>query len=151
MINAPPIIVAEGQRKKDLEHVQLLAVFHFIVSGLAVLGIAFLYLHHLMMKTFMTQDMWKGKEGGPPKEFFAIFIWFYWVMGVLFAVVCVANVLSGLFLQQRKHRKFSLIVAGLDCVQFPFGTTLGVFTILVLLRDSVRQLYGENPAPGPKA
>jgi len=36
---------------------------------------------------------------------------------------------------------FSLIIAGINCVQFPFGTVLGVFTFVVLLRDSVRELY----------
>lgn len=36
---------------------------------------------------------------------------------------------------------FALVVAGLDCVRIPVGTALGVFTISVLLRDSVRQSY----------
>ncbi len=29
---------------------------------------------------------------------------------------------------------FSIVVAGLDCFQIPFGTALGVFTIIVLSR-----------------
>lgn len=58
------------------------------------------------------------------------------------------NVLSGFFLLQKRNRLFSLIIGGLNCLQIPFGTALGVFTILVLSRDSVRQLYaGETAAP----
>jgi hypothetical protein len=45
------------------------------------------------------------------------------------------------FLLKRKFRMFSLVVAGLDCVQIPFGTVLGVFTLVILLRDSVRDSY----------
>ena len=36
---------------------------------------------------------------------------------------------------------FSLVVAALDCMGFPFATVLGVFTFIVLLRDSVAELY----------
>ena len=51
------------------------------------------------------------------------------------------NVLSGLFLLKKRNRLFSLIIGGLNCLQIPFGTALGVFTLLVLSRDSVRHLY----------
>jgi hypothetical protein len=36
---------------------------------------------------------------------------------------------------------FSIVVAGVNCLQIPFGTALGVFTMMVLLRDTVRQSY----------
>jgi hypothetical protein len=41
-------------------------------------------------------------------------------------------------------RLFSLIVAGFMCMFFPFGTALGVFTFIVLTRESVRRLYFET-------
>jgi len=50
-------------------------------------------------------------------------------------------VLSGFFLLKKRNRGFSLIIGGLNCLQIPFGTALGVFTIIVLSRDSVRQMY----------
>jgi hypothetical protein len=62
-------------------------------------------------------------------------------MGFIFVVAAVLNVVSGIFLRQRRHRIFSFVIAGLDCLQIPFGTALGVFAIIVLSRDSVRQLY----------
>jgi len=55
----------------------------------------------------------------------------------------VANLISGVFLKRRKNRLFSMVVAGLNCLQVPFGTVLGVFTILVLVRPSVMQIYEE--------
>ncbi len=66
-------------------------------------------------------------------------------MGVVLFAGLVLNVLSGLFLWQRRHRVYSIVTAGLDCLQIPFGTALGVFTLLVLSRDSVRQLYEQKP------
>ena len=62
-------------------------------------------------------------------------------MGALLLVCLVLNALSAMFLRQRTHRIFSVVIAALDCLQIPFGTVLGVFTIIVLLRESVRELY----------
>jgi len=140
--------VSEDRLRKDNDHLKLLSVFHFVVSGLAILGIAFLCLHYFIMSTFFSHpEMWKPTKGvdAPPKEFFEhfihVFVWFYLFMGVMFAAAFVLNIISGIFLRQKRHRMFSLIVAGLNCLQIPFGTALGVFTIIVLLRDSVRQSY----------
>jgi hypothetical protein len=141
----PPLPYFENQRQKDDEHLKLLAVFHFIIGGLSILMIGFLVLHFLVMKQMFTNPaMWKGKGGafhGPPPEVFQVFIWFYIVGGVILLLAGVGNVLSGIFLQRKLHRTFSLIVAGINCLQIPFGTVLGVFTLLVLLRESVRQSY----------
>ena len=43
---------------------------------------------------------------------------------------------------------FCLVIAALLCMITPFGTVLGVFTIIVLVRPSVKLLFttqGNNP------
>ncbi|GAA5122052.1 hypothetical protein JIN84_01525 [Luteolibacter yonseiensis] len=148
----PPLPHFAYLPQKDDEHLKLLAVFHFIVGGFSLVIIGFLVMHFMIMKqVFMNPSMWKGSGGpahAPPAEVFQIFIWFYVVAGVLVVLSGVANVLSGLFLQRKKYRTFSLVVAGTNCLHFPFGTVLGIFTLLVLLRESVRQSYErENAVP----
>lgn len=76
-----------------------------------------------------------------PKEMKAFFVGFYIVIGVLILTASVCNVLSGVFIRKRKHRIFSMVIAGLNCLQIPFGTALGVFTLIVLARPSVRSAY----------
>lgn len=141
-MNPPPLIAADQCRNDD-EHIKLLSVFHFVVGGLALFGIAFLFMHYFILSTvFSRPELWKQQGGaGPPAEFFSVFVYFYIFMGVVFLIACGANILSGMFLRQRKHRMFSFVVAGLNFLQMPFGTVLGVFTIIVLLRDSVRLSY----------
>ena len=39
-------------------------------------------------------------------------------------------------------------MAGLECILMPFGTVLGVFTLIVLMRDSVKALFGVSMNPG---
>jgi len=76
-----------------------------------------------------------------PKEMKAFFIGFYIVMGLMILTASVCNVLSGVFIRKRKHRIFSMVIAGLNCLQIPFGTALGVFTLVVLARPSVKSAY----------
>jgi hypothetical protein len=42
---------------------------------------------------------------------------------------------------RRKHFTFCLIMAAVECIFMPFGTVLGTFTILVINRPSVRELF----------
>jgi hypothetical protein len=136
----------EAQQRRDLDHLNLASIFHFVFAGLAVLGIAFLAVHYTILHTVFTNpEMWKGQKHPPPKAFFDVFIWMYLFGGVIFIAGGVLNVMSGMFIRRRTNRTFSLVIAALDCLQIPFGTALGVFTMLLLSRPGVRQLYGEIP------
>jgi len=135
------------QRSIDEDHLNLLSIFHFVSAGLALLGIMFLMLHFALMHFMFTNPaMWQNQKGGPPPaQFFIIFIFIYVAGGIWLMASAILNVMSGLFLHARKYRTFSLIIAGINCVHVPLGTVLGVFTIIVLVREPVRQLY---EAPG---
>jgi len=130
----------------DAQHLRLLAIFHFVVAGLAVLGILFVLLHYTIMSTFLFDPkMFDAAKKAPlPPELVPLLKCVYLGVGCLIVAAGVANLLSGFFLRARRHRMFSLVVAGLNCMQVPAGTVLGVFTIIVLSRDSVRALYGET-------
>ena len=80
------------------------------------------------------------------ENFFKAFIWFYIFAGICLLIALILNALSGIFMLKEKHRMFSLVVAGLNCLNMPLGTILGIFTILVLNRDSVQRLYAPNQA-----
>jgi hypothetical protein len=133
---------------KDKDHVLLLSIFHFILAGMGVLYLAFLVLHYAMMHAvFSNPHMWdqmKDNNGHPvqmpfnPTVFFNIFVWFYVFMGAWGITSIVLNLAAGLKLRQWQSRTFVLCVAGFNCINIPFGTVLGVFTIVVLTRDSMR-------------
>jgi|ERR1039458_1562581 hypothetical protein len=139
----PPL--PRDQRKIDADHLNLLAIFHFVGAGLALLGIAFLVAHYAFMHAMFTNpDIWKNQKQPmpmPPEQIFEMMKWIYLVGAVWFVTSGVLNVISGLCLRARKGRTFSLVVAGINCLHIPLGTVLGVFTIIVLIRDSVRELY----------
>ena len=131
----------------DADQLKLLSVFHFVGAGFALLGILFLLAHFALFHAFLSDPkMWQNqKQQPPPAEFFAIFKWLYLIFGAWFLASGILNVISGLCLRARTHRTFSLVVAGVNCLHIPIGTLLGVFTIIVLLRDSVRETYDAQP------
>ena len=133
------------QRKIDADHLNLLAIFHFVGAGLALLGIAFLVTHYAFMHAMFTNPKFfenqKQPMPVPPEQIFAMLKWIYLAGAVWFVASGILNLISGLCLRGRKGRTFSLVVAGINCLHIPLGTVLGVFTIIVLIRDSVRELY----------
>lgn len=144
----PPVAPAGGaesdkQAKTDVSQLKLLMVFHYVLAGLSVVGLGFLYLHFKFMDLMMNNpEMWKESNQAPPPEtFFALFQYLYLGMAVMIVVFAIGNALSARFIQTRRHRMFSCVIAGLDCLMFPFGTALGVFTFIVLLRESVVEAY----------
>jgi hypothetical protein len=102
-----------------------------------------------MHAVFTNPKFFEGqKQAPPPAEIFAIMKWFYLAGAVWFVTSGVLNLISGLCLRARKARTFSLVVAGINCLHIPLGTVLGVFTLIVLLRDSVRETYAVGAPPG---
>ncbi|MEO1377496.1 MAG: hypothetical protein AAFW70_25095, partial [Cyanobacteria bacterium J06635_10] len=55
--------------------------------------------------------------------------------------IAIATILSGRFLKLHKRYWFSFVTACFLCLFTPFGTILGVFTLIVLCRQSVKDLY----------
>jgi hypothetical protein len=127
----------------DAEHVRLLAIFHFVSAALSFAGVAFASLYFVLFQVmFSNPEMWaQSQEGAPPAEVIMIFRWLTGMLVVWFLVSCVGNLLSGMFLRARRHRTFSMVIAAINCLHIPLGTLLGVFTLIVLGRESVRKLY----------
>jgi hypothetical protein len=153
MNETPPLPpLPRDQRKVDADHLNLLAIFHFIGAGLAVLGLLFLVGHYAMMHAVFTNPKFMENQKQPmpvpPEQIFAIMKWFYLAGAVWFVASGILNVISGVCLRARKRRVFSMVVAGLNCLQMPLGTVLGVFTFIVLNRASVREVYQAGSRKG---
>jgi len=130
---------------EDQQHLRLLSISHYVVAGLAGLFSLLPILHlviglGLVSGALETNDEWGSILG----LFFAVIAVVMIAVGLSFAA-CLA--LAGRFLAARRNRTYCLVMAGLACMFVPFGTVLGVLTIIVLMRDSVRiQFDGAAPA-----
>lgn len=131
-------------------HLKVIGIFHYVMCGLAVVGVAFLFMHYMIMSTaFSDPHLWEKANPPPPfdpTKFFRIFVWFYLLIGVWGVASFLLNLVSGICISTHRARLFSLVVAGFNCINFPFGTALGIFTLIVLLRPTMPARYGESLA-----
>ena len=142
MTSLPPVLSGD-QQARDAEHLNLLSIFYFILAGFGALGVGFVAVHFAFMRAMFTNpDLWKNQKSGPPPPFVMdLIMWVYAFALVVIVTGTVLNLLAGIFIRKRRHRMFSLVVGALNCLHVPFGTALGVFTLMVLTRESVRRLY----------
>jgi hypothetical protein len=110
-----------------------------------LMGLAF-----VGMGTFLSlSPQLSEARNAPPAWFGAVFAGMGLILLVTLEAFAVLSFLAGRFLSRRQHHTFCIVIAAIDCMSLPLGTALGVFTILVLLRPSVKQLFGVAPAPPP--
>jgi hypothetical protein len=65
--------------------------------------------------------------------------------------LAICTAMAGKYLAEHKRYNFCLVVAAVLCLFMPFGTVLGVFTILVLVRPSVKALFEGRAMPSSPA
>lgn len=125
----------------------MLVIFHWIMAVL--IGIVSLFpIVHLMIGIGLISGRFGGEQVRHDPDFPAEAMgWFFVVFAVLWIVLAstfaISVALAARYLAQRRRRMFCMIVAGFLCLGFPLGTALGVFTLVVLNRESVRVLFGE--------
>jgi hypothetical protein len=130
---------------QDLQHLQLLSIFHYVLGGLSGLCACFPLIHLTMGVLMVSGAFPVPKQGKAIPEAFG---WFF----ILFAsgailvgwTFAICLIVAGRMLQQQRGYQFCLVVAAIACVFMPLGTVLGVFTLIVLLRPSVKELFGRG-------
>lgn len=128
---------------QDEEHLRLLSICHYVVAGVTAFFGSIPLIHVALGLLFLlAPPPTNQRPGDPPLEVMgAIFL----AIGgsiVLFAwTVAILLVLGGRRIARRQSLFFCQVVAGLSCLMVPLGTVLGVFTLIVLGRPSVRALF----------
>jgi hypothetical protein len=137
---------------RDEEHLRLLAIFHYIVAGLTGL-MSMIPLVHVAMGLFLifgSKYFKDQNQSGPSPAvigmFFIVIACVFIVLGLTMAALILIN---GRCIAKRRHYTFCQVMSGVECLLMPLGTALGVITLIVLSRESVRPLFGLSPsAPG---
>jgi hypothetical protein len=127
---------------QDEEHLRLLSVFLYVCAGFAALFACFPFIYVIMGIAMMVSlhNVTPGRN--EPPAFFGLFFILIGAAMILFGwafAACIAY--AGRCLAQRKRHTFCLVMAAIACMFVPFGTILGVFSIIVLVRPSVKAIF----------
>lgn len=137
---------------RDIEQLNLLAIFHYVVAGLAAIFSLFPLIYTTIGVIFICaarHGTVKPGEDVPP-EFLG---WIFAALGSgLFLIgiaLAICILIAGRSLALRKRYSFALVIACIECLFVPFGTILGAFTIVALSRESVKALFSDTRRPAP--
>jgi len=132
-------------------YLKLLAIFHYILAG--IIGfISCLPIFHViigLLIVFGCLQLQDGAEKSPSPFIGLIFL----IPALLFivsgwaAAVCIF--LAGRKISKRKSWLYCMVLAGFECFFMPLGTVLGVFTIILLAKESVKKLFMDSQSATP--
>jgi hypothetical protein len=125
--------------KKELDHLNLLAIFHYVMAALTALFSAFPMIY-VVMGIAMVAVAGQG-PGAPPPAVGIIIAAIGGGLALACIVVAVMLVIAGRCLQRHTNRTFCFIVAIILCISGMPGIILGIFTIIVLIQPRVQELF----------
>ena len=138
----------EHQTVVDNEHLRVLSICYYISAGMTAVTSLF-GLFYATVGSFFTLVLSQAPtepDAPPHPELFGlIFVVIGFGIFAVAASLAILKVLVARRLKQRRSRTFCMFVAGFSCLGVPFGTALGIFTFVILSRDSVRRMF-ENQA-----
>lgn len=129
--------------EKENDYLKYLTLGYYVLGGLSALFSLLPLLHVAMgLSMALSPAIWAGSEGSGPPPFFG---WLFVVMGlafVIFGLVYSAFLIyAGRCLGKRKKHTLCVVLAAVACMSFPFGTVLGVFTLILLTKDHVKETF----------
>lgn len=137
------------QAFEDASHLRYLAIAHYVTGGLTALFSCFPIFHVAMGGMMIAGNSPFGPMTSPGGPDMQIFGWMMLIMGSVFILLgwsfAVMLILTGRWLSARKNHTFCFVVACIHCISVPLGTLVGVFTIIVLSRPSVKALFQAGP------
>jgi hypothetical protein len=134
---------------RDLEHLNLLKLGFYVMAGF--LGFFSLFaLLYIGIGGIIASGAIPPQPGSPDPKFLGVI---FVAIGIVVLVIGLGSsfltYFAGRSLRDRRRRTFCFVVAGLCCLQIPWGTALGVCAILVLSRPSVKALFEASGPPPP--
>jgi len=128
--------------EEDKRNVRLLGIFHYVMGALTALFACIPFIHLFIGIAVLTTGLEKNPSGGPSP---ALVGWFFIFIAVLLILagwtLAVLMIIAGRRLSRFRSRTFCLVIGAIECMIFPIGTILGVFTLILLTKDSVKELF----------
>jgi hypothetical protein len=130
-------------RSKDESDLNTLSILHYCWTGLLGCGSVGMVGYFLMFAAFFAEAS-SGPHGHPhDQEVVAGIMGAMGIlMGLLMIPLFVCHLLAAAGLRKRTRYTLALVMSGMACLSVPLGTGLGIWTILVLQRPSVKALFG---------
>ncbi len=130
----------------DEQQLKLLSTLHYVWAAFqaftGLIGVIF-----IAAGAFISLMPHVAESKNPPPAWFGpLFAGLGIIVFVLVEAMAVLTFLVARYLSRRTHHTYCMVMAAINCLSLPFGTALGIFTILALQKASVRAMF-DGPPP----
>ena len=130
-------------RSKDESDLNTLSILHYCWTGLlGCSGLGMIAYFILLAGIFASAPPSHSAHAAHDQEVAAgVMGIFGVVMALVFIPMFIAHILAAAGLRNRTRYVLVLVMSGMACLSVPLGTGLGIWTIIVLQRPSVKALF----------
>jgi hypothetical protein len=142
------------------DQLKTLSIFYYVLGGICVLFSCFPLIYVIVGQVVFTAAHipatfpaeacpgHPGAHGAHGAEGAAIAGTVFTLIGVIGMLIAwtmaALSFITGKFLSSARHHTFCLVMAAIACLMAPMGTVLGVFTIIILMKDEAKQLFAQG-------
>ncbi len=144
--------VPQQNQQQDQQHLKLLSTFYYVLAGFQgfitlICILALLVILGIGLLGAAASGSKHGASGAAGVfAFISMFACFIVPALIFAAAITYVYYLAGKNFARQKSYVFCFIIACFTCMSFPLGTALGVFSLVVLLRPSVKAMFEANDA-----
>lgn len=145
-LSAPATAAPAAQ---DLAHLDTIGILYYVLAGITAVFALFPVIHLIVGIGMLALPA----QPGQPGQEAALVGWLF--IGVAVSLIGFGMTLAVLFLmvarrlRQRRGYMFCVVASAVSCLSMPFGTVLGVFSLIVLTKAPIKALF--ESAPGRAA
>lgn len=123
------------------DKIRLLSIFHYVLGG--IMGLfSFFPVIHLVIGIAVLAGGFDGESNDVPPRFIGIFFIAIASLMILAGLtISTLVIINGRKLSKYRGYTFCFVIACIECAFMPFGTVLGIFTILALMDESAKELF----------
>ncbi|QDV49934.1 hypothetical protein [Gimesia fumaroli] len=136
------------ETEKLEKQLKVVGVLFMAASGLCLLGLLFIPIHYMMMQSVMKIDFPHQGEVPNPREIFeqmrGTLPLMYGIMGGMLLIFGGVMLATGINLYRKKHQTFCIVGSAMSCLCMPWGTALGIWSLLILFDKQVQPLFQEQ-------
>ncbi|MEZ5308002.1 MAG: hypothetical protein R2684_12725 [Pyrinomonadaceae bacterium] len=128
---------------KEQEYLKWLKYGYYFNAALVGL-FSLIPIVHVTIGVIAITGGFDGTKDPPPPFFGWIFVFFGLLFITLGMTLAVANLITARSIGARKNYTMCLVVGGFNLLMAPLGQILGILTFVLLLRDPVKYLFGQE-------
>ena len=137
----------EEKYQKVSRNLNTLAVLQYVWAGLSFFSAIIIFIVYFILGTAFTSDVFPVSNADD-QAVFQVIGGVFFIISIISVIILIATavmkIMCGVFIQKKKNRIFCIVIAALECFNIPFGTALGVFTIVELEKPEAKEMFEHN-------